>query len=87
MREVDADRMDEIEEEEEMLPEVSIKIPLRVPPLLLPLMCDKEQHQNDLRESVRNLIIQVGLVALLSLYSELSYCNPQISLETISLLT
>ena len=52
-------------EEDGMLPEVSIKIPLRVPPKLLLLMCDMEQHQNDLRESVRNLVIQVGLIALL----------------------
>ena len=51
---------DDKDEELEVLPEVSIKIPLRVPPKLLPLMCDVEQHQDHLRENVRNLIVQVG---------------------------
>ena len=47
-------------EDDGMLPDVSIKIPLRVPTKLLPLMCDVDQHQNHLKEGVRNLVVQVS---------------------------
>ena len=56
----DDDQIDDMDGELEVLPQVIIKIPLRVPPKLLALFCDVEQHQDNLRENVRNLIVQVG---------------------------
>ena len=43
-------------------PQISISIPILVQPALLPLFCDLNQHSDDLRQGIRNLLVQVAMV-------------------------